>query len=320
MHKIIARAPAKLNLTFDIVGTLLNGYHEVATLYQALDLEDELTFEIEPASTTSIEIIAAGHEVVPDFPADESNLISKSIEYFLSSLPGNPAVKIKAQVEKNIPIAAGMGGGSSDAAATLVALNLFFGHPFGKEELLALSSKLGADVPFCLEGGTCIGRGRGDDLTQIRPAAGLSFLLVKPNSLSISTPWAYSAFDEFTGIGEHPDLAAAVEALTSGDRQRMADSFGNAFEPLIFTRFPALHSLQKLLLELGAWCAHLTGKGPTFYALVENREMACRLREQLLEKYIQEQGAGRAQTLNCLVAESVQYGARLTGERIVNAC
>ncbi len=318
MHEIIARAPAKLNLTFDIVGTLPNGYHEVETLYQTVALEDELSFEFDSANATTIEVIASGPEAGVDFPTSESNLISKAAGYFLSSLPGSPTVAIKVAVEKNIPIAAGMAGGSSDAAATLVALNRYFEHPFGKEELLALAGKLGADVPFCMEGGTCLGKGRGDDLTAVRPSPSLAFLIVKPDQLLISTPWAYRAFDEFTGIRQRPNLEGTVEALLSGDLEFASDSMGNAFEPLVFNSYPFLADLQKLLLKSGAWCAHLTGKGPTLFALAENRQMAAQLHEQFLQQ-VRPLNDDWAQQIKCWVVESVQYGARLTAERMVHA-
>lgn len=318
MHKIIARAPAKLNLTFDIVGRLPNGYHEVATLYQTVDLEDELTFEFDSGDANTIEVIASGPEAGADFPNNESNLISKAAEYFLSSLPGSPTVTIKVMVEKNIPIASGMAGGSSDAAATLVALNRYFGHPFGKEELLALAGKLGADIPFCMEGGTCLGRGRGDDLTEVRPSPGLAFLIVKPDQLLISTPWAYRAFDEFAGLRLSPNLEGTVEALLSGDLEFAAESMGNAFEPLVFNSYPFLADVQKLLLDSGALCAHLTGKGPTLFALVENRQMAAQLREKFMEQ-LRPMAVDWAKQIKCWVVESVQYGARLTAERMVHA-
>jgi 4-diphosphocytidyl-2-C-methyl-D-erythritol kinase len=313
MHKITARCPAKLNLTFDIVGLLPNGYHEVATLYQTVSLEDKLTFELDHRPDSQFEIVCDGAQPGGEIPCDSSNLIWKAAGLFIDAMPDRPGLSMKVNVEKNIPVAAGMAGGSTNAAATLVALNNFFGHPFGVEELLVLAGKLGADVPFCLEGGTCVGRGCGDDLTVLKEMPKLHFLLVKPENFGISTAWAYQAFDELTGDEIHPDMDSAVEALKAGDTLKAASFFGNAFEPLIFEHYPQLAYMRDLLLDAGCWCCHLTGKGPTMYAVVPDYETAGSAKTRLLEKL----GSSRntAYQLKCFTSESVTWGARLLSEK-----
>src|SRR5262249_46006390 len=158
--------------------------------------EDELVFELEPAKETEISIAVSGHSG-DDFPLDHTNLIARAIKEFVACLPDRQGLKAAVTVDKRIPIGAGMGGGSSDAAATLLTLNYYYGHPLGAEDLLALAARVGADVPFMIEGGTRVGRGRGDELTAVSVANNLCFVLIKPRGLSISTAWVYSAYDDF---------------------------------------------------------------------------------------------------------------------------
>ena len=327
MHEITARAPAKVNLALDIVGSAAGGYHEVSTIYQAVDLEDELHFALSHSYQTSITIVSKRQSVDTSFPVDSSNIIVRAAELFLQTLPERPRVEMKVCVEKNIPVAAGLAGGSGNAAATLLALNYFFGLPLARIELLVLASKLGADVPFCLEGGTCVGRGVGDDLKQLKSIAKRSFLLVKPQELSIATSWAYNAFDEFAGPAVHPDIESAVESLQSGNLESLSGFLGNAFEPVVFAHYPELAVLRQKLLDLGALSCHITGKGPTLCALMPDRLTACAVGDKLtgeIDSGARSQGvvAEEPQSadlssrsgIDCFVVESVPYGARLTGE------
>ncbi len=314
MHKITAGCPAKLNLTFDITGELPGGYHEIDTLFQAVDLEDEMTFEFAPAEQTELKVVEANGSAGGLFPLDESNLICRAARQLLRSLPEAPPVSMVAAVRKRIPMGAGLAGGSSNAAATLLALNYYLGHPLGLEELLVAAGHVGADVPFFLEGGTCLGRRRGDELSVVRHSTRLNFLIVKPAGLSIGTPWAYSAFDDFAGEIPPVDSMVAAKALEAGDLVSAAAAFGNAFEPVVFSVYPRLAEIQQRLLKLGAWCCHLTGKGPTLYALVPDRQAAHALRRRLKDELAADPSAGRPDEVDCFIAESVAHGARLTGE------
>jgi 4-diphosphocytidyl-2-C-methyl-D-erythritol kinase len=170
---ITVNSPAKINLTFEILGLLPDGYHEVRTLMQTVSLFDELTFEIGSAKepSLSIELITAGGARSPaagegegQFPLGDTNLIARAIRLFLSSIDRPRALKVDVTVAKHIPIGAGLAGGSGNAAAALVALNQYFGGPLGDDAMAELAAKLGADVPFCLQGGRRLGLGRGDIL------------------------------------------------------------------------------------------------------------------------------------------------------------
>jgi 4-diphosphocytidyl-2-C-methyl-D-erythritol kinase len=322
MTRLIARAPAKLNLTFEVVGEMPDGYHEVSTLLQAVDLEDELAFEFSPHEAMDIRLSVSGEGQAGHFPLDDSNLIARAIRDFVACLPGFSGLKVSVRVDKRIPIGAGLAGGSADAAATLAALNYYFAHPLGAEELLALGARLGADVPFCLEGGTKVGRGRGDELTPVKHQSRLSFLLVKPRDLSLSTAWVYDAYDEFQPPAERlfwhpPDLVGAINGLTSGDLELATSCFGNDLEPVVFHHYPQLAGLKQRLLALGCWSCHLTGSGPALFAVAPDRESAHAVRRKFLAG---EKGGGGGEAGNgqhevdFWIVECVGYGARLVGE------
>lgn len=327
MTTLVARAPAKLNLTFEVIGEMADGYHEVSTLMQAVDLEDELSFELAPAPETEITISLSQKSFSEGFPLGDSNLIARAVKEFIACLPERGGLRAVVTVDKQIPIGAGLGGGSSDAAATLLTLNYYFGHPLGAEDLLALGARLGADVPFMLEGGTKIGRGRGDELSNVGGAGNLVFVLAKPRDLSISTAWVYGAYDDFgeperSEFWSPPDLAGALNGLTGGDLEMAASCFGNDLEPVVFHHHPQLASLKEKLLSLGCWCCHLTGSGPTLFGAVAGREMAHAVRRKFLglSNGDAENPAGRsaqepAFEVDFWVAECVGYGARLIGEQ-----
>lgn len=318
MTRLVAQAPAKVNLTFEIVGRLPDGYHQVSTLLQTIDLEDRLIFDFSPASDTEIVISCRQDKIQADFPLNDSNLIAKAIKLFLSSVNESQRLKALVAVDKQIPIGAGLAGGSSDAAATLIALNYYFGYPLDKEELLLLAGKLGADVPFCLEGGTCVGLSRGDKLEAVQQGIKLSFCLIKPKSLAISTPWVYKAFDDYLANESEsnwpvPNLIGCLQGLRSGDLQQVTSCLGNDFEPVVFKQFPELQMLKADLLRLGCWSCHLTGSGPTLYGIVADREMAHMVRRrffEMLHKSADLPGQANDE-FDFWIADSITSGARL---------
>lgn len=305
MFKVAARSTAKLNLTFAITGLLPDGYHEVETLMQSVSLEDELIFELANNESAQVVLRVEDSPLTRDFPVDQNNLICQAFKLFTESIPEIGKHKLTVTVNKRIPIGAGLAGGSGNAAATLVALNYLFKHPLSQEELTVLGSKLGADVPFCLDGGTAIGSGRGDKLSSVEPSTRLQFAIVKPRNLSLPTAWVYQAYDkqgEVKSVNDHPDLDGAINGLKWGDLELAFKSFGNVFEPVVFSRFPELLKLKDAVAELGAFCCHMTGSGPTLYAVVPDHEAAHFMRRKLLEMNYD---------VDFFFAESTQWGARL---------
>jgi 4-diphosphocytidyl-2-C-methyl-D-erythritol kinase len=318
---ITVNSPAKINLTFEVLGLLPDGYHDVRTLMQAVSLYDELTFDIAPAREPSLNItldkksgavVKSGGEQ-DDFPTGEANLIARAIRLFLSSIERPRVLKVDVTVLKNVPIGAGLAGGSGNAAAALAALNQYFGGPLDSHHLAELAAKLGADVPFCLKGGRQLGLGRGDMLESIErePAeaevlentAGegkndgdkindeLHFVLAKTRHLSLATPWVYQGWDQKAETGELMSLCEkvkdrgidalpcdyAIDNLRSGNLKEALRAFGNDFEQVVFPHYKQLKEIKQRFIGAGALGCHMTGSGPTIYAVAESADHALEL-------------------------------------------
>jgi len=281
-----ARSPGKLNLTFDILGDLPGGYHEVETLMQTVDIEDELTFQFDPANEFSVEITSiefAG--VKADVPADQNNLIVKAASLYGTNYSGNKNYKVAIHLKKSVPVAGGMGGGSGNAAATLFALNRWFDNKFSDAELKQMASQLGADVPFFIDGGTQIGKHRGDVLSKVDFANELSFLIVGPKLFGMQTAEVYGAYDQ--NKNAHASRISADECaktLQTGTPETISKTFGNAFEPVVFNRKPELNFIANRLKQLGGFCTHLTGSGPTLYVLTADGAEAKSMQSRLMKE------------------------------------
>lgn len=268
------RCPAKVNLTFQIVGLLSDGYHEVKTLMQSVSLEDELTFRFAEGNG-KVTFASVDSTFAASFPADESNLIVKAIRKFQHTIPDSNTKDIEIEIVKNIPIGAGLAGGSANAAAALAAMNHQFDKALSTKELTAIGSSLGADVPFCLTGGTAIGTHKGDVLTRITSASILHLLLVKPQQLSISTPWAFKEFDKLVlheriagrTIDDTTDECASL--VHRGTPTEIASHLVNDLEHPVFHHYAELNNIREKLEQFGALKARLTGSGPTLYGLFD---------------------------------------------------
>lgn len=287
MPKIKATAPAKINLTFDILGLLDDGYHRVETLLQAIDLCDSLVLDVDDAARDTTVTITT--ESLPasaaDFPLGDDNLISKAVRLYCKTTGFSAQVNVK--LSKSIPMGAGLAGGSADAAATLAGLNRSFGNALTERELTNLGAVLGADVPFCIHGGTAFGTNRGDVLAACESGIDFSLCIAKPANINVSTPWAYKQFDEFAshhdGGMRRPDSHGAINAIARGDTERALACFGNVFEPVIFQAHPSLVEIKDMLLKQGAWYVQLSGSGPALFALVADIEHAHFVRRKVLD-------------------------------------
>jgi 4-diphosphocytidyl-2-C-methyl-D-erythritol kinase len=283
MRKIRALAPAKVNLTFDIIGSLPDGYHQVETLMQSVDLQDDLSLALEDSDRFSVSITCTNEIKPKNFPLDDSNLMVKAARRFFEKAGISDKYKLSIDIEKSIPIGAGLAGGSADAAAVLVGLNHLFDKPLNEASLSELGAALGADVPFCIQGGTSIGTARGDKLQPVKTKLGLSYCIVKPRALSVATAWAYGRYDAYRDPIARPSLQAAVKAMETDDLQTAIKSFGNVFEPVIFKEHPDLQPIKQQMLKIGCWCCHLSGSGPALFAVVADREQAHAIRKKLLK-------------------------------------
>lgn len=282
LQTIVVHTPAKLNLSFNILGTRPDGYHDVETVFQSITLEDELQINIEESASDEFSIVCDNPIFRKLMPLDQSNLIAKAAKAYLERRADGKKYKIHVHLEKKIPIGAGLAGGSSNAAGMLVALNHFFSSAFSMKEMQEIAAGIGSDVPFCLEGGTCIGRGRGEILEDIDCKLELHYCIVKPRKINVSTPWAFKIFDEYKGKVTAPPIGNLVKALQTDDIELALASFGNVFEPVIFAEHKQLLELKQQLLDHEVWSCHMTGSGPTLFAVVAGREMGQHIRRQML--------------------------------------
>jgi 4-diphosphocytidyl-2-C-methyl-D-erythritol kinase len=311
-----ARSPGKLNLTFDILGDLPGGYHEVETLMQTIDLADELTFTFEPAEEFLVEITSVEFAgPTGDVPLNQNNLIAKAAYLFRKKFPEKSDCKVSVHLRKAVPVAGGMGGGSGNAAATLVALNQWFNSPLSDSKIAEMASQLGADVPFFLNGGTQVGRHRGDVLSKVDLPNELHFLIVGPKLFGLQTAEVYGAYDE-NKINGTTTISATecAEALKTGDNKNASIKFGNVFEHIVFSRRPELQFIRNRLSELGGLCTHMTGSGPTLYVFTTDKTEA----ECIQQKLVNEQKNAingwnnhRDLVLNTWIATSTKHGVTL---------
>ena len=251
---------AKINLGLDVLGLRPDKYHEVAMVMQTISLADTLTFTDSPELTVTVDL--------PGLEGGPSNLAWKAAVLMAEYAHRPPRVHI--HIEKKIFLAAGLAGGSTDAAAVLRGLNRFWELHLPGEKLERLGAKLGSDVPFCVAGGTALATGRGEILTPLPDLPELLLVLAKP-SLEISTPWAYREFDKQKNV-IHPDIEGMVQAVRAGDVQGVLRRCGNVLEPVTAGAHPEIREIQQQMLQNGAEPVMMSGSGPTVFGVVKDRE------------------------------------------------
>ncbi len=284
-------ANAKLNLFLRVRGILPNGYHSLYSVMQEIDLADTLTINIYPECGNGFDIKCIGRNDIDP----EKNLCNKARNRFFSSLrkkaSADPSVpnariwkkgrfpNIEIVLTKAIPSESGMGGGSSDAAATLMVLQEHFGNPFTEEELNQLAVNVGADVPFFLYGGTCLCEKVGEDITQLSPLEGIPLIIVKPQK-GCSTPECFHAIDSrpLPGFDEER-YASYIENLNNTDKEPLerflegGDLLTNDLEIPSEDNVPEIRTIREALLDTGAAFARMTGSGSAVFAMYENEAL-----------------------------------------------
>jgi 4-diphosphocytidyl-2-C-methyl-D-erythritol kinase len=270
------KSPCKVNLILNILGKRADGFHELETVMQPVNICDEMTFE---RGGASLQLTCSN----PELPCDSKNLVHRAATAFLAAAKISDGVKIHLQ--KNLPLAGGIGGGSANAAVTFSALNELFGSPLPVEKLHELSAALGSDVPFFLYDKPALATGRGEKVRTLEnfPALkGKAFFLVHPG-FGISTPWSYQTLARFPKDqnGTPGRAEKLVAALQSNDSPAVADGFYNSLEAPAFEKFPVLQLYKEFLRENGALVSLMSGSGSTTFAIVENLKAA----ETLAEKF-----------------------------------
>ena len=282
-------ANAKINLTLDILGTREDGYHEVAMIMQEISLHDTLSMG-KINQGISLTIAIEGQQGT--LPADESNLCWKAAALVQKEYNLQEGVEI--HLTKRIPMAAGLAGGSADAAAVLKGMNHLFRLGMTEARLCELGARLGSDIPFCIMGGTMLATGRGEVLIRLPSFPRLSVVLAKP-PVGVSTAWAYKTYDAGYD-GPHPDNEAMLEAIHGGDAHKAAGLLCNVLEGVTETEHPVIADYKRLMMEHGAMASMMSGSGPTVFGLVREKQQAWHLADTL-KKYDGEAGVFVAETL-----------------------
>jgi 4-diphosphocytidyl-2-C-methyl-D-erythritol kinase len=291
---LVRRACAKINLTLDVFSKRADGYHSIASVMQAIGLYDILTFR---ATTEPGIRFTCDAPDAPDVPMDATNLVVRAAQVTLdaanemgktisnNTLSNNTLVGgVEIHLEKRIPSQAGLGGGSSDAAATLRGVNDLLGLGLPAETLRALAAQLGSDIPFFLIGGTAVARGRGELLSALPDVPPLWLTVVKPEE-SVSTGWAYNELDALPDRQSHRGTKRLEEALRQEDMGRLIAFQSNDFELPVFTHHPKLAWLHDELRMAGAVTAHLCGSGSALYGVAESEQAAERTARLLRQLY-----------------------------------
>lgn len=263
MNAVELKAHAKINLTLDVLYRRPDGYHEIRSVMQALELHD----------LVSVREASAGLEVACDdpwVPEAEGNLVARAAAVLREATGCGRGAIIR--IEKRIPLAAGLAGGSSDAAAALLGLNQVWNLGLDREALLRIAARVGSDVPFCLLGGTALAEGRGEIVTPLPPAPEIHVVLAKPE-VPKSTEAVYSAL-RASEIRNHPNSEAMAEALRGADLFAVGELLGNILEGVMIPRFPLIAAIKVEMLRLGAPGALMTGSGPTIYGLARSQDHA----------------------------------------------
>ena len=261
--RLTRKAYAKINLGLDVVGRLENGYHQVRMVMQTVNIFDILTFV---EAERGIRITTDCGEL----PTDENNLIYKAARLLLETCGIRKGVTI--HLEKHIPIAAGMAGGSADAAATLLGLRDLFLLEISDEQLQQLGVRVGADVPYCIMGGTALAEGIGEVLTPLLPAPRCSILVARPD-IQVSTRYVYEHLDA-SGMWEHPDIDGICAAIAGGDLEGITRRLGNVLETVTIAAYPVIARIKREMLASGAKGSLMSGSGPTVFGIYDSREKA----------------------------------------------
>lgn len=253
---MLVQGNAKLNLTLNITGKLESGYHSVDMVMQSVSLSDDVYVDVVDGSGITLTVDRE------EIPTDERNTAYKAAQIFLDESGINKAVKI--DIKKHIPSQAGIAGGSADAAAVFVALNEHSGCPFTTQQLCEMGKQVGADVPFCIMGGTCKASGTGTELERLADLPQCNILICKPN-INVSTPVAYKLCDEFGFDEERLNTKNVIDGLNTGSLYTITSNLYNKFEEVL--NLKPVEKIKNTMLAYGAMGALMSGSGPTVYGI-----------------------------------------------------
>lgn len=264
MKEIKLKAKAKINLGLDVLRKREDGYHEVRMIMQTIPLYDKLTMRTAEDGQIRLQTN------LRFLPVGEDNLVYRAAKLLMDEFQIKQGVEI--DLVKYIPVAAGMAGGSSDAAAALVGVNKLFNLGLSIEQLMERGVKIGADVPFCVMRGTALAEGIGEKLTPLPPMPKCHILIAKPG-IHVSTKFVYGNL-RADALKEHPDIDGQIEALKRGDLRKLARLMGNVLETVTVPEYPVIRQIKETMMTCGALNAMMSGSGPTVFGLFEEEAAA----------------------------------------------
>lgn len=266
-------APAKINIGLDVLGRRDDGYHDLKMIMQTIDLEDILTFTIKEG----------GREITmtctdSSLSVDDTNLVMRAARHMADEFGIKSSIEI--HLEKNIPIAAGMAGGSTDAATTFIAMNDIFGLGLSKAELMERAVNLGADIPYCILRGTALSEGIGDILTPLPEYKDVTILIVKP-PINVSTAFVYGNL-KIDSQTNHPDIDNIMNYMAQMNHSAVGSLLGNVLEDVTVKEYPVIDDIKGCMIKNGSLGALMSGSGPTVFGIFENDETASKALEKCL--------------------------------------
>lgn len=309
-------APAKINLYLEIIGDRSDGYHELVMILQSIDLADEI--HLQAGSIDAIRLRCN----YPELPTDRGNLAYRAAELMTVKFPVAYAKYggVDISIHKRIPIAAGLAGGSANAAAVLVGIDLLWNLGLTRTELEQLGALLGSDIPFCVGGGTAIATGRGEQLSPLHALDNIYIVLAKYRSLEVSTAWAYKTYRQQFGdtyLRDTESLAsraaavhsgAMVKAIVNRDPKEIAEKLHNDLERVVLPEYPQVLQLRETFASAGVLGTMMSGSGPSVFGICESQQQAeqvkTRVRETIPDK-----------DLELFVTQTITHGVQLTVNR-----
>ena len=261
--KATLRSYAKINLTLNVLGKRADGYHEIETIMQLVNLSDTVIVD----KTDGYIKISSNKKFLP---TDEKNIAYKATKLFYETVGINGGARIF--IHKSIPVAAGLAGGSGNGAAVLTALNILHSNPLSDDELLSLGAKLGADIPYCMMGGTQVATGIGDIMTKI-PSMSKHYVLLVTPPIAVSTPWVYTEFDN-TEKKTFPNTKEMIKALENDDYFAICNNLSNTLEDVTIKQHPVIKGIKEKMLKNGADGALMSGSGPTVFGFFSDFKKA----------------------------------------------
>jgi len=262
--KFTQKAPAKINLAIDVLRKRPDGFHEVRMIMQSVALYDIIS--LRPVLDGRITVTSNSSAI----PTDSNNIVYKTAEYLKQKY--NVKAGAEIYIEKNIPVSAGLAGGSADAAATLKLLDEAWKLKLTKSEMLDIAKKLGSDVPFCMTGGTALAEGLGEKLTPLKPMPECFILLAKPD-MDISTKEVYERIDK-ENITKRPDIDAMIKAIEKQDLAAISKELCNVLEYVTVKKCPVISEIKEKLIEYGALGSVMSGSGPTVFGIFQDQASA----------------------------------------------